>query len=38
MERSAHIFINCDPDYFADHSIEVYMDSKGNVDVIGLAG
>lgn len=35
---SAHIFINCDPDYFADHSIEVYMDSKGNVDVIGLAG
>ena len=35
---SAHIFINCDPDYFADHSIEVYMDSKGNVDVVGLAG
>jgi len=35
---SAHIFINCDPDYFADHSIEIYMDSKGNVDVIGLAG
>jgi len=35
---SAHIFINCDPDYFADHSIEVYMDSKGNIDVIGLAG
>ena len=35
---SAHIFINCDPDYFADHSIEIYMDSKGNLDVIGLAG
>ena len=35
---SAHIFINCDPDYFADHSIEIYMDSNGNVDVIGLAG
>ena len=35
---SAHIFINCDPDYFADHSIEIYMDSKGNVDVVGLAG
>ena len=35
---SAHIFINCDPDYFADHSIEIYMDSKGNIDVIGLAG
>jgi len=35
---SAHIFINCNPDYFADHSIEVYMDSKGNVDVVGLAG
>jgi hypothetical protein len=35
---SAHIFINCEPDYFADHSIEIYMDSKGNVDVIGLAG
>lgn len=35
---SAHIFINCEPDYFADHSIEVYMDSKGNIDVIGLAG
>ena len=35
---SAHIFINCDPGYFADHSIEIYMDSKGNVDVIGLAG
>ena len=35
---SAHIFINCDPDYFADHSIEVYMDSKGNIDVFGLAG
>lgn len=35
---SAHIFINCDPDYFADHSIEVYIDSKGNIDVFGLAG
>ena len=35
---SAHIFINCDPDYFADHSIEIYMDSKGNIDVFGLAG
>lgn len=35
---SARIFINCDPDYFADHSIEIYMDSKGNVDVVGLAG
>ena len=35
---SAHIFINCDLDYFADHSIEIYMDSKGNIDVIGLAG
>ena len=35
---SACIYIDCDPDYFADHSIEVYMDSKGNVDVIGLAG
>jgi hypothetical protein len=35
---SAHIFINCDPDYFADHSIEVYMDSKGNIDVFRLAG
>ena len=35
---SAHIFINCEPDYFADHSIEIYMDSKGNVDVVGLAG
>ena len=35
---SAHIFINCDPDYFADHSIEVYMDSKGNFEIQGLAG
>ena len=35
---SAHIFINCDPDYFADHSIEIYMDRLGNIDVIGLAG
>jgi len=35
---SARIFINCDPDYFADHSIEVYMDSKGNIKVFGLAG
>ena len=35
---SAHIFINCDPDYFADHSFEIYLVSKGNVDVIGLAG
>ncbi len=35
---SAHIFINCEPDYFADHSIEIYMDSKGNIDVFGLAG
>ena len=35
---SAHFFINCEPDYFADHSIEIYMDSKGNVDVVGLAG
>ena len=35
---SACIYIDCDPDYFAGHSIEIYMDSKGNVDVIGLAG
>ena len=35
---SAHIFINCDPDYFADHSIEIYMDSKGKIEIIGLAG
>ena len=31
-------YIDCDPDYFADHSIEIYLDSKGNIDVIGLAG
>jgi hypothetical protein len=35
---SAHIFINCEPDYFADHSIEIYMDSKGKIEIIGLAG
>ena len=35
---SACIYIDCDPDYFAGHSIEIYMDSKGNVDVVGLAG
>ena len=35
---SACIYIDCDPDYFAGHSIEIYMDSKGKIEIIGLAG
>lgn len=35
---SADIFIDCEPDYFAGHSIEIFMDSKGNIEVNGLAG
>ena len=35
---SADVFFICKPDYFAYHCIEVFMDSKGNIDVNGLAG
>lgn len=31
-------YIDCNPDYFAGHSIEIYMDSKGKIEIIGLAG
>ena len=35
---SAEIFIDCVPDYFAGHCIVMYLDSKGNINVNGLAG
>lgn len=35
---SADVFLCCKPDYFAYHSIEIFMDSKGNIEVNGLAG
>ncbi|MBQ4165921.1 MAG: DUF2262 domain-containing protein [Oscillospiraceae bacterium] len=35
---SASVYLVCQPDYFAYHCIEIFMDSKGNVDVNGLAG
>ena len=31
-------YINCEPDYFAGHSIEFSVDSKGNFEIEGLAG
>ncbi len=31
-------YINCNPDYFAGHSIEFSVDSKGNFEIEGLAG
>jgi len=31
-------YINCEPDYFAGHSIEFIVDSKGNFEIEGLAG
>ncbi len=35
---SADVFLDCKPDYFAYHSIVIFMDSEGNIDVNGLAG
>ncbi len=35
---SADVFLDCSPDYFACHSIEIFMDSMGNIKVNGLAG
>lgn len=35
---SASVYFVCQPDYFAYHCIETFMDSKGNIDVNGLAG
>ncbi len=35
---SASVYLVCKPDYFAYHCIEIFMDSKGNIDVNGLAG
>ncbi len=32
------IFIDIEPDYFAGHSIELYIDSNHNIQVNGLAG
>ena len=31
-------YIDCNPDYFAGHSIEFNVDSKGNFEIEGLAG
>ncbi len=31
-------YINCEPDYFAGHSIEFIVDGKGNFEIEGLAG
>ena len=31
-------YINCQPDYFAGHSIEFIVDGKGNFEIEGLAG
>ena len=31
-------YIDCEPDYFAGHSIEFNVDSKGNFEIEGLAG
>ena len=35
---SADVFLVCNPDYFAYHCIEIFVDGKGNIDVNGLAG
>ena len=35
---SASVYFVCKPDYFAYHCIETFIDSKGNIDVNGLAG
>lgn len=35
---NADVFMFCKPDYFACHSIEVFVDKNGNIDVNGLAG
>ena len=34
----AEVFLYCSPDYFAGHSIEFSVDSKGNFEIEGLAG
>ena len=31
-------YIDCEPDYFAGHSIEFIVDGKGNFEIEGLAG
>ncbi len=35
---SADIFIDCTPDYFAYHSIEVFIDENNNIKCNSLAG
>lgn len=35
---SASVYFVCKPDYFAYHCIETFIDSKGNIEVNGLAG
>ncbi len=35
---SASLYLLCEPDYFADHCIQIYLDGEFNVDVNGLAG
>ncbi len=37
-EASAGIYLVCQPDYFAGHCIEIEVDSKGNIEVLGIAG
>lgn len=35
---SADVFLDCKPDYFAYHSIELFVDGSGDITVNGLAG
>lgn len=37
-EMNMDIFLGTEPDYFAYHSIEVFIDEKHNIKVNGLAG
>ncbi len=37
-ELSASLYVVCQPDYFACHCIEIYLDGDLNIDVNGLAG
>ena len=38
IKSFADMFFHCDPDYFAYHSIEVFVDEDDNIKCNGLAG
>ncbi len=37
-EAEAGVYLVCEPDYFAGHCIEIELNGKGGIEILGIAG